>query len=92
MNQMRFETKNWMQVGKPVAVGERTLIPVCRVCLSVGGGPDHPCCFGTVEPEGLVVVDLRGEYLLSLSEETLSLEKALEAIPNLGEAIKEAHA
>ena len=81
-----------MLSGEPVAVGERMLIPVCRVCFSVGGGPDHPRCFGTVEPEAVVVVDTRGEYMLSLSEEIPSLEKALEATPNLREAIKGAHA
>ena len=91
MNWTKFETKNWMQTGEPVAVGERTIIPICRVCFTTGGSPDHPRCFGTVEPEAVVLVDPRGECLFPLSEETFSLEKAIEMIPNLAEAIREAH-
>lgn len=83
-------------VGKPIQVGERTLIPVVKISCFYGGGKAKGRAgsprFGVfcVTPLAVVVVDPQGERVLPLSGEEVSLSELIVGVPGLAEKIKEA--
>ena len=83
-------------VGKPIQVGERTLIPVVKISCFYGGGKAKGKVgaprFGVfcITPLAFVVIDSQGERVLSLPGEEFSLSELIVGVPGLIEKIKEA--
>ena len=83
-------------VGKPIQVGERTLIPIITVScfynkLGARRSVKSPQAGGfLITPLAFVVIDPQGEQVLPLQGKEISLRYLIENVHGLADKIKEA--
>ncbi len=102
LSEMKAISASETVVGKPIRVGEATVIPVNRLSLGFGlgggggngNGSDGASMAGggvTIQPLAFIVVDTEGHaHLLSVSGRTDSpLIRAIEMLPEVASTIAE---
>jgi len=83
---MDIEKKTDIVIGEALKIGNRTLYPVVQVStLNVKKGVFIGGC---VLPIAIVIVEPTLEYVISLTEEKLTLEKLFQIAPSFKEKIK----
>lgn len=89
-------------VGKPIIIGENTLIPVSKITMGVAsGGADFPSktagvSFGggggaglSVTPVAFLSVTASGVRVLPITTESNSIDRAIAAAPEIIDKVKE---
>ena len=75
------------RVGKPVAVGDITIVPLERVSVHHAGGKGRVSVFVSREPIGVVVTSPRGQQAISVSGEEVPLATYIQDIEGLQEVL-----
>ena len=87
-------------VGKPIVIGENTLIPVSKITMGIAsGGADIPnktadAAFGggaglSVTPVAFLSVTANGVRVLPITTESNSIDRAIAAAPEIIDKVKE---
>ncbi len=77
-------------LGQQIQAGGRILQPVMQIVLWKSGG--GRALVAQVRPLAILIIESENEYVLSLSDEHLTLSDLLEMSPNLQDVLKEARA
>ena len=74
-------------IKEAIKIGDRTIYPVIRVSTS---GIDGQNFFGArISPIAIVVVEPTRDYVISLTDETITLDQLLEMVPSLKDKMKQ---
>jgi uncharacterized spore protein YtfJ len=80
------EVKTDASVGEAIKIGDRTIYPVNQVSTLNRNGTGF---FGVwISPLAIVVVEPTQKYAISLTSETITLDKLLEKAPSLKEKLR----
>jgi len=80
------EVKTETVIREALKIGDRTLYPVIQVLTLKTKGQNF---FGAwISPLAIVVVEPTQEYVIPLTDETITLEQILEMVPSLKEKTK----
>ena len=74
-------------MGGAIKVGDRTIYPVIRILTL---GIDGQNFFGAwISPIAIVVAEPTRDYVISLTDETIALDRLLEMVPSLKDEMKQ---
>lgn len=73
--------------GKPITIGEVTIIPLVRVCISHGTSRGRLSLYATKEAVAIVVTRAGEVYALNTLGEPLSLEACIQQAPELKQVL-----
>ena len=78
-----------VSAGQPIVIGEMTLLPITRTCLSCREVDSSFVCSGSKDLVGIVVVSPEGKRAINAAGEEVPLEDYLEQVPGIKELLEE---
>lgn len=101
LDEIKAIAKTETIMGDPITVGDKTIIPVCKICIGFGGGGGEggekektggagAGGGGGVKIDPAAFIVIKGQEVAILGAKPGKLESLFEAIPDLIEKVKEA--